>query len=330
MPDFLTLLDIQKKNGTRADVGMIEEIGLTAPEVTAVSARTITGTTYKTYIRTGVPKVGFRKPNAPANFVVSEYEQRTIELFPMSTLVFCDDLILMASEDGEATVMANEASGVAQGAVLSAGAQCFYGTRIDKDGFPGIYEFIDDSMLMSANDAKKDTEEGTSVYAIIEGPRGVQWVYGRDSGIKLGKWESMNLPKGGSVVPGKGAKLNSWLAIVNNSKLAAARLKNIGDAEGTTLDDNKIADLLLRFPAGMRPTKLIMNRKALNQLRKSRPVVAVSANGGSVGGGTVNLAPIPTESNGIPILVTDSILDDESDLSAITEISHFGHKNKKK
>lgn len=326
----LTLLDIQKKNGTRAEIGMIEEIGLSAPEVTAVAARTITGTTYKTYVRTGVPKVGFRKPNAPANFVVSTYEQRTIELFPMSTMVFCDDLILQASEDGEASVMANETSGVAQGAILSAGAQCFYGQRVDADGFPGLYNYIDDSMIMSANEAKKNTEEGTSVYAVIEGPRGVQWVYGRDSGIRLGPWKDMNLPKGGSVVPGKGAKLNSWLAIVNHSKLTAARLKNIGDAEGTTLDDNKIADLLLRFPAGYKPTKLIMNRKALNQLRKSRPVVANSINGGSVGGGTITLAPIPTESNGIPILVTDSILDDESDLSSITEISHWGQKSKKK
>ncbi|WPX40116.1 hypothetical protein QET93_011290 [Akkermansia sp. N21116] len=331
MPKFLTLLDIQKKNGTSKDVAMIDEIMMTAPEVTSVSSRTIAGTTAKTYIRTGVPRVGFRMPNAPADYVASTYEVRTLELFSMSTLVFVDDLILEASVDGPASVMSAETIGVAQGCALSLGSQMFYGKRIDKDGFPGLYEFIDDSMLMSANEAKKDTEEGTSVYAIVEGPRGVQWYYGNGSGMKLGPWADKELPRkleNGEIgsVPGKGAKLNSWVAIVNHSKLTAARLKNIGDAEGTTLDDDKIADLLMRFPSGIKPTKLIMNRKALNQLRKSRQIVAASVNGGSVGGGSITTAPIPTDAFGIPILVTDSILDNESDLSSIKGISHYGQK----
>lgn len=55
-------------------------------------------------------------------------------------------------------------------------------------------------------------------------------------------------------------------------------------------------------------TKFIMNRMALEQLRKSRNVVSVSVNGSKAGGDSSGSAPIPTHAHGIPILVTDSIV----------------------
>ena len=82
--------------------------------------------------------------------------------------------------------------------------------------------------------------------------------------------------------------------------------------------------------AGARVTKFIMNRMALEQLRKSRNVVSVSVNGSKAGGDSSGSAPIPTHAHGIPILVTDSIVNNESDLTSITGISHWGKHAPKK
>lgn len=155
-------------------------------------------------------------------------------------------------------------------------------------------------------------------------------------GISLGPFKDTYIPGKDpetgeqGAIPGKAADLTAFVALVNNSKLSAARLKNIGTAEGTTLDDDKLAELLALFPAGSRVTKFIMNRMALEQLRKSRNVVSVSVNGSKAGGDSSGSAPIPTHAHGIPILVTDSIVNNESDLSSITGISHWGKHAPKK
>jgi hypothetical protein len=328
-PTLQTLLD--KNVQERLLSTAIEEIGLASPEVTQIAAKTISGITAKTYVRTGVPKTGFRSPNDPVTFVSSQYETRVIELAPSSTAIFIDDLLAQADDQGEAELKAQETIGVMQGVLLSMGAQMFYGKDIDSKGFDGLKSFIDDSMTMSADTtAAADSEEGTSVYAIVEGPRGVQWVYGQNQSLSLSPFEDTFLPKDGGAVPGQAAKLNAWCAIVSASKLAAARLKNIGDADGTTLNDDKIAELISRFPAGTRPTKLLMNRKAAEQLRKSRTIYATASAGNAANGDSLGSAPSVEYAFGVPILVTDSILDDESDLSVYTGVSHFSSSGRSK
>lgn len=192
-------------------------------------------------------------------------------------------------------------------------------------------------MIISADSSKAaDNYDGTSVFAVVEGPKGVHWRWGRDKGITLGTFKDALIPGKDpetgepGAIPGKVADLTAFVALVNNSKLSAARLKNIGTAEGTTLDDDKLAELLALFPAGVRVTKFIMNRMALEQLRKSRRVVSVSVDGGKAGGDSSGSAPIPTHAHGIPILVTDSIVNNESDLSSITGISYWGKHAPKK
>ena len=334
---FLTLLDIQKRNGSESDIGLIEEVGRSAPEVTQLASVVGSKTIVKTYVRTGIPRARFRPANAPIGYTSCTYESRNVELFPISSIVFVDHITLESSDDGEAAVLADEASGITEGVLLSLGAQGFYGKKIDKNGFPGLPDFIDDTMIISADSSKAaDNYDGTSVFAVVEGPKGVHWRWGRDKGITLGTFKDALIPGKDpetgepGAIPGKVADLTAFVALVNNSKLSAARLKNIGTAEGTTLDDDKLAELLALFPAGVRVTKFIMNRMALEQLRKSRRVVSVSVDGGKAGGDSSGLAPIPTRAHGIPILVTDSIVNNESDLSSITGISYWGKHAPKK
>ncbi len=327
------MLDAAKRRGNAKEIGLLEEIGLTAPEVTELHTEVGSKTAFKVHVRTGVPKPEFRPANAPAGFVASKYEQRNVELYNLSTVAFVDNAVLADCDDPEAKVLADEAAGVAQGALLSAGAQTFYGLRIDKNGFPGLNDYIDNTMLMSANAEKADTEEGSSVYLVCSGPKGVQYRYGHDRILSLGKWDNYRLPatkEDGTqgLIPGKAADFSTYVAMISLSKFAQARLKNL-DAEHP-LNDDLLADLIDTFPTGIKPTHFLMNRQSATQLRKSRQVVGVSVNGAKVNGGSFTSAPMPTEAHGIPIIITDSIVNDESDLSAITSMTHWGMKEEKK
>ena len=71
------------------------------------------------------------------------------------------------------------------------------------------------------------------------------------------------------------------------------RIKKLTEDAGATLDDDKIADLLSKFPVGKRPDVLFMTRRSLKQLQQSR--TATNATGAP--------APFPTESHGVPIVV---------------------------
>jgi hypothetical protein len=187
---FLTLLDIQKRNGSASDIGLIEEVGCSAPEVTQLASVVGSKTIIKTYVRTGIPRARFRPANAPIGYTSCTYESRNVELFPISSIVFVDHITLESSDDGEAAVLADEASGITEGVLLSLGAQGFYGTKIDKNGFPGLPDFIDDTMIISADSSKAaDNYDGTSVFAVVEGPKGVHWRWGRDKGITLGTFK---------------------------------------------------------------------------------------------------------------------------------------------
>lgn len=167
---FLTLLDIQKRNGSESDIGLIEEVGRSAPEVTQLASVVGSKTIVKTYVRTGIPRARFRPANAPIGYTSCTYESRNVELFPISSIVFVDHITLESSDDGEAAVLADEASGITEGVLLSLGAQGFYGKKIDKNGFPGLPDFIDDTMIISADSSKAaDNYDGTSVFAVVEG-----------------------------------------------------------------------------------------------------------------------------------------------------------------
>ena len=86
------------------------------------------------------------------------------------------------------------------------------------------------------------------------------------------------------------------------SRCSAGRIKKLSAGSGRGLTDSLVADLLSKTPVGKTPDVLFMSRRSLKQLQSSR--TATNATGAPT--------PFPTESHGIPIEVTDSIVDTES------------------
>lgn len=292
----LTLLDIAKKNGSDALVGLIEEVQTSAPEIELGSARTIKGISYKTLVRTNLPRGGFRGANEGTVAVKSEYANKSFEAMIFNPQWDCDKAVAEADEDGIEAVIAREAEGIMRGSLIHLGSQFYYGEGNDAKGCPGLLAQYDAaSMTVDATGAGDAT---TSVWAVKFGPQYTQWLWGNDGKLALSDViEQKKQDVEGNYYTALFQEILARVGLQVGSRHSVARIKNISAAAGKTLTDALLFQLLNKFPAGLQPDVILMNRDALEQLRSSR--TATNATGAP--------APIPTEVGGVPIKATDSI-----------------------
>lgn len=296
----LSLLDVAKKNSSDREIGLIEENATTAPEASIVRARSIRGTSYKTLHRVGLPATGFRDANGGIAGGVSKYELREVQCYIFGGRVVVDKAVAAANEDGPEMALADEASGVMQSALIALGSQFYYG-KVDESGFPGLESLVHDEMVHNAGGTTADT--GSSVYGVKFGPKNVQFVIGQGGGMTLDDFRTESVADAdGNYFPAHVSDLSSWIGLQATNKYCVGRLRDITEDTGKKLDDNLLGRFLEKFPVGMMPDALFMNRRSLRQLRESR--TATNATG--------QPAPTPTEYEGIPIIVTDSIVSTEA------------------
>lgn len=304
----LGMLDLAKRGGSDAVVGLIEENLQYAPELEKVPARTISGTSYKTLIRTGLPTVGFRKLNAGVDPSKSTFAEKRVECFILGGRVEVDKAYVQGSEDGEETVRSDEASAVTKASFLTIGSQFYYGT--EESGFPGLVSMLNADLVLKADG--DDANKGTSVYGVKFGPQDVQFVFGGGDVMSLGPWRDETLEDAaGKKFPGEVADLTGWIGLQCTNKYSVGRLANLtAQAAKGKLTDALIAEWLVKFPVGQRPDALFMSRYQAFRLQASRSTV--NAVGKKTATGEENWAPAPVESNGVPIVVTDSIKETEA------------------
>lgn len=311
MPNNLTLLDLAKLNGHDPIVGLIEEVATSSPEVTIIPARTIRGTSYKTVIRNSRPAVGFRAANEGTDATKSNFTERLVEAFILSARVEVDKAVARGYEDGPEAIQAIEAAGVMRAALSTVGTQTIYGDAAGSKGFNGLRSIIGafgDELVVDAGGTTNNT--ASSVYAIKAGNTGVQYVYGNGTTFDLSPFrEGDAVDAAGKRYAALISDLTAWIGFQCVNKFAVGRLKDITAAEaGARLNDAKIAELLSRFPVGERPTHLLMSRRSAFQLQISRTTAPSTKQEAFTG----ILPGVPTESFGIPIVITDSIQDNEA------------------
>lgn len=292
-----TLLDIAKSNGSDAVVGLIDEAHRQVPEIGRIAARTIKGINYKTLVRTANPTVSFRSANNGTDYVKGTYEERLVEAFILDVNWAVDKAVADVHEDGPEAFIAMEASGIVNAAMQRAAAQMWYGG--DAAGFPQIS--ATSGMTVDAGGTTADT--GSSVWAVQFGVQGVQFVVGRNGKFDMGD-VMIETVSGANSQPMKAYTQNMLVHIglqIGNLN-GVARLKDLTEDAGKSLDDDMLADLIAKFPVGYRPDALFMSRRSRKQLQKSR--TATTATG--------TPAPTPSDYEGIPIVVTDSIVDTEA------------------
>lgn len=307
-----TLLDIAKLNGNDKLVGLIEENLASAPEVSLFPARTIRGTSYDTVVRTGFPGVGFRAANAGSTPGKSTFDKRRVEAFIFGGVIQFDKAVGMAHEDGLAAFEMIEASGVAKNALIKLGAQIWYGTSTDANGFPGIKAALPIGATTVVDALGNTGSTQSSVYAVKFGTQDVTLVVGQDGAFSLSDFtdQQITLDSGSTYLPGRVADLTAWTGLQVGNVNCAGRIANLTVA--VPLTDAFLATLISQFPVGFVPDAIFMSRRSRKQLQSSRTVILYGQGKGDIGSKSGLVAPTPTEYEGIPIYATDSILNTDA------------------
>lgn len=315
-----TLLDIAKLNGNDTVVGLIEENRTYAPELNIIPARTIKGTSFKLGVRDAFPGVGFRLANQGVAYTASTFLNRQFETYILAANVRADVAVAAAYEDGPDAYKTIEANGVMRQSLIEIGKQVFEGLTEDAKGFPGLRAIhdsfttllgTDNALMVDAGGTTAST--GSSVYGIKFGPMDVQLLFGNNIAFELGEWFQAMVNDGtaGSDYLAHVASLNAWVGMQVGSKYSVGRLKDATADATKGVTDAKLAELLSKYPVGNAPDAWFMNRRSALQLQTSRSATTVQ-NGQKSSTGAENWAPLPTESCGIPIVVTDSITSTET------------------
>jgi hypothetical protein len=198
--------------------------------------------------------------------------------------------------------------------------QVFYGTvHGDAGGFSGIandanYNGSGDGQVVNATGSSAGT--GSSVFLICSTPDDAAFalVGAGDPAINGGANINFTIsPTFQSVVLGANSKsmvanvrdAGAHLGIQVGSKYAIVRIANLTADSGKGLTDGLLEDAMALFPSGMQPTVIAMSRRSRKQLRKSRTTYSP----------TGSPAPNPIDFDGVPLIVTDSIIDTETLLS---------------
>jgi hypothetical protein len=138
--------------------------------------------------------------------------------------------------------------------------------------------------------------------------QGVHFVVGNDGAIELPDWMKQKVSTGNMAFV---SNLSSFIGLNVGHTNAVYRVRGI-NAGSNKLTDAKGAELLSKVPGritGKGTLRWFMNRTAAYALQLSRSSIGNVTAGG---GGLPAFAPMPTELQGIPIVITDSLLDTET------------------
>lgn len=318
MSKFPTLLDIQQKSGVPKDKIIVDNVLLATPELQRLPAQTISGTQYSYRLRSYAPRIGFRPANAGIGIYSTKYETKNANCYIIQAMIGADRMVLESDPDGAGAIMSEEVESHTQGITLSLASQLYYGKLLDKDGFDGFMSAVGDYMTLSA-DPEKNTDTaanqkhnvGTSVWFVVEDPKMLRMIWGNKQGLKFGPLRDSDMTvkdKDGNTatMPAKVQDVGGWIGLSVRSEFALARIKNIDASHPLT--DELLAEALSFFPAGVKPTAIYLNTTARRLLQQERSKVLTNINGNKQ---TVT-APLPTDYEGIPLIATDAILNDET------------------
>lgn len=299
-----TLLDIATINGADSAVGLIEEAMQIHPEILGGFWRTIRGLNYQTKVRVEVPTIGFRHANEGTAVVKSRYINRLVEAFIVNPYWECDKAVADASEEGAEAFIAMEAAGIMEGTMQRV-SRCFYygqhATLGDAKAFPGLLDSYD-AAGMTVDAAGTTGDTGSSVWLLKWGLNGVTWVLGQGGEIAVSDVRTETIrDDNGNPLTGYVQDLLARVGLAVHNHRKVVRIKKLTADANKGLTDDLIAEALSKFPAGVVPDVMLMSRRSREQLRKSR--TATNATGAP--------APIPDEAFGVPIQVSDAIVDTE-------------------
>lgn len=318
MADTLTTLaELVRFNSMDVNPAEISDILNGAPVLSQLHAMmSSNGTTHKYNVESTAPVIGFRAINAGADYTASDSTQVSVDLKFIDGTIREDIAACQAFRGGSEAWLDRRSARQLRQALFTLEKQVFNGTvGGDASGFNGLaddanYNQLADALVVDAGGTAIGT--GSSVWFIRSTPddASMALVGAGDEGLSM---DNINFVIGETFkaqISGSNSKLmtalcrdiGGHLGIQVGSKYAAARIANLTADSGKGLTDSLLADALSLFPSADQPTHIVMSRRSLTQLQKSRTTYS------PVG----QPAPRPREYEGIPIVVTDSITNTET------------------
>jgi hypothetical protein len=315
MPDdLLQISDLIADGFGLADIE-VSDVLQRAPLVSRISmVPSSNGTVHKFTKEIQAPVIGFRAVNAGREHDHGVDQEVTGDLAILDWAWSCDVAVADAWRRGREHFLERETLRHLKAALFGFEKQLINGQLgAAAGGFAGFRDAgtinaLADTMVVNAGGVAGDGAIMSSVYALCLGEDDIVGVYKGDSANPLqpGETNKQRLTDGdGKHYTGYVTDGQSWLGLQVASAYSIGRVCNIGTGANKTLTDAHLYELLSRFPEGRTPHAFVMSRRSQEQLRKSR--TATSPTGAP--------APIVEEVAGVPVLITEAVLNTEAALT---------------
>lgn len=304
MSGSVTLVDVAKLD---AGIGapLISEVAVLAPEAAVIPVDVITGATVELSVMTGSATVGFRNANEGTTPSIGTFESRIYQTQVLEHPVVVDIQGVLNSSKDPGRLLESASRSVLEGVVKHLGVQTWYGgtaqSGADAKAAPGLLAQSNTASTHVVN--ANGNSAKTSVYMVRLGDGFADHCWGNGTTLSFSEFMEE------TVESAAGKKLRALVSYISGrfaprlaNKNALVRIKNIEE------DTNKLTDALLYQAMelaqtnGVQPNAIFMNPRSLYQLRASR--TATNPTGAP--------APLPTDWNGVPIYVTNSISNAET------------------
>lgn len=321
---FYTLEDLVQAHSNDFTAGVMEHLLPDLPELSQIAGYGIAGTSHKQSYIVELGKGGYRQYNSGVAISKTKRKTERVEtaLYGMPSKIDYD--LAMDPEINGAAFLAQETATMTQGSLDDICSHFYYGKPSANDfSHPGLFSIVEKDMRYDASANGEGTDNKaevgatdapawrSSVYILCEAANeqvpGVNWIFGGGQNAFSGFGEfQKGLSQDGS---GKEFPVleNYWSMRpgVRHTEKSVVILHNVSDISGLT--DKMVTDALEMLPTRMKPTKIMMHKKARRLLRLSRSK-ALTHNKEATDN---DLALQPVDVDDIPILPTDALLTNE-------------------
>ena len=297
----ITLVDAMQHNLVLG--GVVDEVNVQVPEIAQFPiTRVQRGLKFTSMFLKELPTTGFRKLGDGIAASKGRYEEREFKLYLFGGRVEVEIAAGQADDEGLEGLKARHINGVTLSALREVGSQLFYGISNEADGFPGLKAFTPFGGAYTLNATGDTANTASSVYGVKFGENYASMLFGgAEDPFALGDFRRETITGNNSQpLPAEVADLEGWLGLAIKHAASVVRICNLTAQTGKGLTDALAGDAEDLLPAGIKPDVYFMSKRSRTQLRKSRSTPE-------------NVYPaMPTELNGIPIIVTDSIRDTDA------------------
>lgn len=303
----MTSADVLLVNNAEEAVGPIVKLQTAFPEIEIFPAMPVTKTVFKTLDITAYPAAAFRAVNAGRETTKPTLDNQTVTCKYFDASWDCDVAAVKESEWGVEATLDIYRMAAWRGALAHFCSQIWYGTTNDASGFAGIDTLYPNDDSTNVIDAGGTGTDLASAYLLHLGTQAFCIAWGLDATLEVGDTVYDTIPEAsGKTLWGYKQGIGAWCAICLTNNLAGVRIANLEDDNTKGLSDALVAEALSKFHVGMYPDVLFCNRQQHYRLQAGR--TATNPTGAP--------APFPTESHGIPIKITESLVQTESEITA--------------